>query len=123
METAEKKLASLKSNFEKARISLETLRFVFRFFFVSEYLFSIVLLILLKFLYCFHCCRYQCVQCREEIASLKKTIAEDEEELSVFLKETKQSAEEMTVLEENVSKAKVNYCTESLKLLTYVWMT
>ncbi|OZC11181.1 RecF/RecN/SMC protein [Onchocerca flexuosa] len=65
---AEKELASLKNNFEKARISLETLR--------------------------------------EEIASLKKTIAEDEEELSVFLKETKQSAEEMTVLEENVSKAK-----------------
>ncbi|KAL3994489.1 RecF/RecN/SMC N terminal domain family protein [Acanthocheilonema viteae] len=43
---------------------------------------------------------------REEIASLQKTIAEDEEELSVFLKETKQGVEEITVLEGNVAKAK-----------------
>ncbi|CAG9531598.1 unnamed protein product [Cercopithifilaria johnstoni] len=43
---------------------------------------------------------------REEIASLQKTIAEDEEELSVFLKETKQGVEEMTILESNVAKAK-----------------
>ncbi|KAM3719094.1 Structural maintenance of chromosomes protein [Dirofilaria immitis] len=43
---------------------------------------------------------------REEITSLQKTIAEDEEELSVFVRETKRNLEEMTVLEENVSKAK-----------------
>ncbi|VDN89119.1 unnamed protein product [Brugia pahangi] len=43
---------------------------------------------------------------REEITSLQKTIAEDEEELSVFLKETKRSVEEMTVLEGDVAKAK-----------------
>ncbi|EJW71005.1 hypothetical protein WUBG_18087, partial [Wuchereria bancrofti] len=43
---------------------------------------------------------------REEIASLQKTVAEDEEELSVFLKETKRGVEEMTILEGNVAKAK-----------------